>query len=153
MKRRVVFSVVLGFALGLAGSAFGQEKFPTRPLNLIISWTAGGGQDLTARAIQPHLEKALGQSVIIVNKPGGGGSIGFNEVANAAPDGYTFGQFTPSLSVLKYTMNAAVDYAKYEPILYGGYSPAAILARQDAPWNNLKEFIDYARGRRVKNEG
>jgi tripartite-type tricarboxylate transporter receptor subunit TctC len=87
----------------------------------------------------------LGQPVIIINKPGGGASIGFNEIANSAPDGYTFGQVSPSINILKYTMRAGIDYVKFEPIMFGGYSPSTILVRKEAPWNSLKEFLDYAR--------
>jgi len=142
---RAILLSVLGWVMLVGGSAFAQEKFPTKPITMIISWSAGGGQDLTARALQPHLEKALGQSVIIVNKPGGGASIGFNEVANSPPDGYTIGQASPSLNIIKYTMKAGIDYVKFEPIMFGGYSPCTILVRKDAPWNTLKEFLDYAR--------
>ncbi|MBI5968908.1 MAG: tripartite tricarboxylate transporter substrate binding protein, partial [Deltaproteobacteria bacterium] len=141
----VIFTAVLWLGTTVGGQAFAQEKFPIKPITLIISWSAGGGQDLTARALQPHLEKALGQSVIIVNKPGGGASIGFNEIANSAPDGYTIGQASPSLNIIKYTMKADIDYVKFEPIFYGGYSPNCILVRKEAPWNTLKEFLDYAK--------
>jgi tripartite-type tricarboxylate transporter receptor subunit TctC len=140
-----IFMAALGWGTMVGGLAFAQEKFPTKQLTFIISWSAGGGQDLTARALQPHLEKALGQPVIIINKPGGGASIGFNEIANSAPDGYTFGQVSPSINILKYTMRAGIDYVKFEPIMFGGYSPSTILVRKEAPWNSLKEFLDYAR--------
>jgi len=142
---RAIFVAVLGWVMVVSGSAFAQEKFPTKPITMIISWSAGGGQDLTARALQPHLERALGQSVIIINKPGGGASIGFNEIANSPPDGYTVGQASPSLNIIKYTMKAGIDYVNFAPIMFGGYSPCTILVRNDAPWNTLKEFFGYAR--------
>ncbi len=140
-----ILMAALGWGTMVGSLAFAQEKFPTKQLTFIISWSAGGGQDLTARALQPHLEKALGQPVIIINKPGGGASIGFNEIANSAPDGYTFGQVSPSINILKYTMRAGIDYVKFEPIMFGGYSPSTILVRKEAPWNSLKEFLDHAR--------
>ena len=141
----VIFVLGLWCVMMVGGLAFAQEKFPARSITMIVSWSAGGGQDLTARALQPLLEKALGQNVIVVNKPGGGASIGFNEIANATPDGYLIGQASPSLSIIKYTMRAGVDYLKFDPITFGGYSPSTILVRKDAPWNTLKQFIDYCK--------
>lgn len=151
------FVLIILMTTIIAAAALGQEKFPTRAVTLIISWSAGGGQDLTARALQPMLQKALGQSLVIVNKPGGGASIGFNFVANSAADGYTILQVSPPLFGLKYIMKVGVDYKNYEPIIYGGYTPGAILVKPDAPWNSLKEFLDYARANpgklRVANSG
>ena len=154
---RVLFVLVFMMTTTVVGTCFAQDKFPTKPVTLIISWSPGGGQDLTSRALQPELQKALGQSVVIVNKPGGGGSIGFNYVADAKPDGYTVLQASPSINVLKYTLKAGVNYKRYETVLFGAYTPAAVLVRTDAPWKNLKEFLDYAKANpgklRVGNSG
>jgi tripartite-type tricarboxylate transporter receptor subunit TctC len=153
----VSFAVVLLVTTTMIGVALAEEKFPAKPVTLIISWSPGGGQDLTSRALQPLVKKALGKSLVIVNKPGGGASIGFNYVADSKPDGYTILQASPSISILKYTMKAGVDYKRYEPIIFGGYTPAAVLVKADAPWNNLKEFLDYAKANpgklRVGNSG
>ena len=134
-----------------------QEKYPVRPINLIVTTAAGGGQDMTARALQPHLDKALGTPVLIINKAGAGNAIGLSEIANAAADGYTIGQASPSMNIIKYTMKAGIDYLNYEPIAFGGYSPSSLLVRKDAPWKNLKEILDYARANpgklRVGNSG
>jgi tripartite-type tricarboxylate transporter receptor subunit TctC len=151
------FAVVLLLTTTVIGVSVAEEKFPTQPVTLIISWSPGGGQDLTARALQPLVEKALGESVVVVNKPGGGASIGFNYVADSKPNAYTILQASPSISILKYTMRAGVDYKRYEPIIFGAYTPAAVLVKADAPWNNLKEFLDYAKANpgklRVGNSG
>lgn len=152
-----IFLGVFAYAIIGGGLVFAQEKFPTRPISIIISWSAGGGQDLAVRALQPHLEKALGQSIILINKPGGGASIGFNMIANSDRDGYTIGQASPSINILKYTMKADVDYVKFEPVFYLGYSPVAIVVKNDAPWKTLKEFLNYAKANpsklRVGNSG
>jgi tripartite-type tricarboxylate transporter receptor subunit TctC len=153
----ISFAVVLLLTITMVGVSLAKEKFPAQPVTLIIYWSPGGGQDLTARALQPLVEKALGQSLVIVNKPGGGASIGFNYVADSKPDGYTIVQASPSISILKYTMKAGVDYKRYEPIIFGAYTPAAVLVKTDAPWKNLKEFLDYAKANpgklRVGNSG
>lgn len=142
----VIFTVAALSLVMFGGLALGQTKFPEKPINLIIPVAAGGGQDLFARSLQPHLEKILGQPLIIINKIGGGGSIGYNEIAVSAPDGYTIGQASPSLLAHKYIAKGSkIDYSRYEPILFGGYTAYGILVRKDAPWNTWKEFYDYVK--------
>jgi tripartite-type tricarboxylate transporter receptor subunit TctC len=152
-------SLIVYFASSLlSGLAIGaDDKFPSKPISIVVSWSAGGGQDLVARALQPQLQEALNQSVVIVNKPGAGGSIGFNSVAIADSDGYTILQASPSVNILKYTLKAGVDYKNYAPIIFGAYTPATILVKVDAPWKDLKEFLAYAKANpgkiRIANSG
>jgi tripartite-type tricarboxylate transporter receptor subunit TctC len=142
----VFFIGVFLCATMVGGSAFAQEKFPTKPITIIVPWTAGGAHDLTARALQPTLEKILGQPVTVINKPGGGATIGFGEVMASAPDGYTLGMISPSFINVKYTIPAAgIDYVKFEPIVYVGHAPNILAVRKEAQWNTLKEFLDYAK--------
>jgi tripartite-type tricarboxylate transporter receptor subunit TctC len=158
-KRFFGTSLIVFFAFGLLpGLAIGaQDKFPSKPVLIVVSWSAGGGQDLVARALQPQLQEALKQSVVIVNKVGAGGSIGFSSVAIADPDGYTILQASPSVNILKYTLKAGIDYTNYAPIIFGAYTPATILVKVDAPWKDLKEFLAYAKANpgkiRIANSG
>ena len=103
MKRLMfVFTVLLLSMVALAGcSDTGTEKveadtkgdtaasYPEKPIKLIIPYDAGGGTDLSARTLQPYLEKELGVSVVVENKPGAGGWLGWSELATSEPDGYT----------------------------------------------------------------
>lgn len=154
-----VFWVGTFLAVALVGGpCAAQDKFPTKPINFIVCTTAGGGQDTTARVLQPLIEKSLGQPVTILNKPGAANYIGYMEIANAAPDGYTFGQANPSLLILKYMMkNTTFDYRMFEPIFYAGHSQGVLLVRTDSRWKNLGEIVDYAKANpgklRVGNAG
>ena len=86
MRRR---SVLIGAAAAsLAAPALAQQ-FPSKPIRIVVPYTPGGGADTTARLIAPKLQDALGQTVVIDNKPGAGGTIGDDAVAKAAPDGHT----------------------------------------------------------------
>jgi tripartite-type tricarboxylate transporter receptor subunit TctC len=96
--------------------------------------------------LQPPLEKILGQPVIVINKPGAGATIGFGEVMTSAPDGYTLGIISPAFFTVKHTIpKAGIDYIKFEPIVYVGDAPNILAVRKEAPWNTLKEFLDYTK--------
>jgi tripartite-type tricarboxylate transporter receptor subunit TctC len=83
---------------------------------------------MAARAMQPHMQNFLSQPVVIVNKPGGGHSIGYNFVLNSKPDGYTIIQATVSLLTLEYVLpSAGISYKKFDPIIFYSYTPATIL--------------------------
>src|SRR5688572_23052575 len=82
-------ALAAGSALWSASAS--AQAFPSRPINLIIPFAPGGDTDIRARLLQPHLQKHLGQPVVMVNRPGAGGVIGYDQIAKAAPDGYTVG--------------------------------------------------------------
>lgn len=131
--------------MGIPWYIGGQEKFPNKPITLIVSWAPGGGMDLNARAIQPHVEKNLGQPVIILNKPGGGATIGFTEGARALPDGYTITHLSASIITTHYTVSPDIHYRNYDPVILVGFTPRTVTVRAEAPWKSLKEFLDYAK--------
>lgn len=153
----ITFTVLFLIVLIIWNSGLAQEKFPSRPVQLIVSWSAGGGQDLNARTIQPQAERNLGQPLVVVNKPGGGAVIGFSEIANARPDGYTIGIASPSLLITQYTVPGSIDYHRYEPIIFIGFAPESLGVKADAPWKTLRDFLDYAKANpgkiKVSNSG
>ena len=81
-------SVVLIFGLGVVGQSYAAKDYPTRPVELIVPYTAGSTMDLLARLIANTAPKYLGQSVVVVNKPGAGGSMAAADVIGSKPDGY-----------------------------------------------------------------
>ena len=145
---------IAGVLLGAAALIFGpiaHAEWPERPIHLVVPFPAGSSPDLLARAVAEPLSQALGQSIVIDNKPGAGGNIGTRLVARAPADGYT----------LLYTINGPLVTA---PTLYKkslGYDPAADLAPitliatspnvlvvgKDLPARDLREFVELARAR------
>ncbi len=146
-ERRVVpiflFTGILIFLLAGWGSA--QEKFPSRPVQFVIPWAAGGGGTINAQALQPQFEKSIQGSIQIVNKPGGGGTIAWNYVANSAPDGYTTGITNQSFILTQYTTRTGVNFRKVDPVLMVVDIPAALAVKADAPWKTFKEYLRYAK--------
>lgn len=133
-------------AILLAPTAYAQEKFPTKPIILVIPWAAGGGQDNSARAITPQVGAILGQPLVIVNKPGAASATGHISVQDAAPDGYTLVQTSTPIITLQYLHpSSGVSFKKLEPIVLFSYSPAAIFVKSDSPYNTLKKLVDYAK--------
>jgi len=151
MNWKKIAACLLGamVSLGAAVPAVGQE-FPKAPVKIIIPFPPGGPTDAVGRLIGQKLQEAWGQPVLIDYKPGAGTAIGVDFVAKSAPDGYTFGMVNSSLAVnpyLRKTMPYQVkDLAMITQIVI---LQQAVVARPDAPFNNLAELIAFAK----KNPG
>ena len=88
-RRSVLFGVAAASLAAPAVAQQGAQQFPSKPIRIVVPYTPGGGADTTVRLIAPKLQDALGQTVVVDNKPGAGGTIGDDAVAKAAPDGHT----------------------------------------------------------------
>ena len=111
MRRMKLLSVRSGCALRACAPAFAQS-YPTRAIRLVVPFGAGGGTDNLARIIEPLVSKALGQPIVIENRPGGGSVIGMDAVAKAAPDGYTLVMTDTSIAVNPSLQAAALRHAE-----------------------------------------
>jgi tripartite-type tricarboxylate transporter receptor subunit TctC len=140
-------AVATALLLGTAGAATAQEKFPTRPVTLINPWAAGGPVDIHMRGLAPLLEKALGQPVIIENKPGASGSLGpATMAATAKPDGYTIAEMPSGMFILphmqKVSFNPKTDFTY---IIHLTAYRFLIAVPAESPWKTWKEFVAYAK--------
>jgi tripartite-type tricarboxylate transporter receptor subunit TctC len=120
-------------------------EFPTKEVQIIIPYAAGGATDLIFRALAATTGKYLGKAVIVVNRPGGGGAVGCTEAAQAKPDGYTLLSAITPLTILPHQVKTAFTYKSFEPVINVVRDPGMFLVRSDAPWKSLKEFLDYAK--------
>ncbi len=119
--------------------------FPIKPITLIVPYAAGGGTDITARAIAAAAEKHLSQPIVVVNRTGGGGSVGLMEGANAKGDGYTLTYLPVELTTLPHMGLLPITYEAFKPIAQTNFDPSAITVRAEAPWQTVNEFLDFAK--------
>ena len=127
----------------MAAPAFAQD-YPARPITIIVPFAAGGPTDVIARIVADNMSKTLGQTILIENVVGAGGTTGSTRAMRAAPDGYTIemGHMgTHAASVALYPNLAYKPDVDFEPIGMAAGTPILILARKDLPPKDLKEFI------------
>ena len=138
----------IGAALALATApAIAQtppSNWPNKPIRYIVPFAPGGTTDILARTVGERLGAALGQPIVVENKPGQGGSIGAAELARAAPDGYTIGGGTISSHAINATLYDKLSYdpvTSFAPITMYATQPNVLLVHPSVPAKNLTEFI------------
>jgi tripartite-type tricarboxylate transporter receptor subunit TctC len=133
--------------LALSPPAPAQERFPARPVQVIVPATPGGPVDTAVRLIEPALASALGSSVVLINKPGASGTLGMQAVASAAPDGYTIGQGVNSIFTITRISGTHVPFTLDDFSLLGNYvTDVSVLAvSADARWKTFDDVVAYAR--------
>ena len=123
-----------------------ERGYPSRPINVVVPFPAGGPSDVVARVVTEQMGNILGQSMVIENVGGAGGTIGSARVAAAPSDGYTLlaGSMGSHVAAPVLTPNLKYDSKRdFAPIGFTAQSPAVIVARKDFPADNLREFVDY----------
>lgn len=137
----------LALALAIAPAARAQDAYPSRPIQIINPYPAGGATDLMARAMATGLSAQLGQPVVVVNRDGAAGAVGTAGVARAAPDGYTLA-FVPALvlSVLPVTQpGSGLQPNALRPVCQMFANAQAIAVRQDSPFSTLADLVAAAK--------
>lgn len=142
-KKMAAMVLLAGAALSIAPVQ--AASYPTKQIELVVPYAAGGGTDLVARAFADAAKNHLPVSIGVINKPGGGGAIGLSEIAAARPNGYKIGLGTVELTTLPSLGMVRFKTSDFKPIARLNADPAAITVRADAPWNSYEEFMAYSK--------
>jgi tripartite-type tricarboxylate transporter receptor subunit TctC len=146
MKSLLRTAAVLSLAtLALTTSA---QSYPTRPIRVLIPFTAGSAADIIARAMEPQLREKLGQSLVIDNRGGAGGNIAAEMTAKSAPDGYTLMMGTIGTHAINYSLYSKLPYhpiRDFTPIALVGDSPNVLVINPKVPANSIQELIALAK--------
>jgi tripartite-type tricarboxylate transporter receptor subunit TctC len=140
-----IFSLIIGTALAVA------QDFPTRPITVIVPFAAGGPTDVIARIVGDHMSKTLGQTLVIENVVGAGGTTGITRAKRARNDGYTIAMGHLGTQAAAPALYPNLQYdpvADFESIGMTAGTPILILAKKDFPPKDLKEFVEHVK----KNE-
>jgi tripartite-type tricarboxylate transporter receptor subunit TctC len=151
MDRRP-FLLLLGSIASMAGAARAQAAYPSRPVKIVAPQSPGGGVDLVARILADRLSRAFNQGFVIENQAGAGGSIATQQVARAAPDGYTLmigyvATHATNPAVRKVPYDSARDFT---PIAMIGGTPNLLVVHPSLPVKTLAEFVAYAKANPAK---
>jgi len=135
-------TILLLFSCLVAAAGCGPEgPYPNRTVSIICPWDAGGGTDRVSRFWADALQQELGQRFVVVNRTGGSGAVGHQAGASAKPDGYTLTMITFELSTMHRMDISPLTYQDFSCLMQVNADPAAIIVRQDAPWQSLEDFL------------
>jgi tripartite-type tricarboxylate transporter receptor subunit TctC len=148
LTRRNLFAASgAGLAAGLAAPALAQARYPSRPVQLIVPWGAGGGTDATARIVASLLERDLGQPFNVVNRTGGSGVVGHSAIATAAADGYTIGMITVEITMMHWQGLTDLKPTSYTPLALMNSDPPGVTVAQNAPFADIRALAEAIRSR------
>ncbi|TDO95317.1 Bug family tripartite tricarboxylate transporter substrate binding protein [Marinomonas balearica] len=147
------FSLSLIAAIGLtvlSSTAAIAQNYPDHAIDVIVAFNPGGGTDVAARTIEPYIEKYLGEDLVIINKPGAGGEVGFSLLATGKKDGYTMGFINlPAMYSYSYERDTAYSPKSFTGVANLVYDPGVIVVRSDSTLKTLQDLVDYG----TKNPG
>ena len=154
MERRVLLTAIVAASVAISPlSAMAQAAYPTKPITVVVPFAAGGPTDALARVLTARMGEALGQTMIVENVGGAGGTIGVNKAAKATPDGYTIlftHMGTLAVNIALYKTLPYDSQKDFEPVGLGGTNPMVLVAKKDLPVKDFAEFQAYVKANQKK---
>jgi len=142
------FLLALGVAVG-GPRPSDAAAFPEKPIEMVVLFGAGSGADLLARKVAEIAGRDLGQPIVVVNRTGAGGAVGYSYVRGKEPDGYTIVWNSNSVSTAFHAGNMDFDYTAFAGVAQITTEPVSIAVKAESPWRDINELVDHAR----KNPG
>jgi len=152
MRKGSIMQLLIAM-LAAAGTVQAAQPYPSKPLRLLVPFTPGGSQDVSARLISAPVAQAVGENVVIDNRPGSGGLIAAQEAARANPDGYTLFMASGAQMSISPALRSKVGYdpvKSFTHVIYMTDTPMALIAYPALPVSNAKELIAYTHANRGK---
>lgn len=150
LLRLAMAAMPVALVMALASTPAAAQQYPTRPINMIVAFPAGGSTDIGARVVAGLAEKILGQPIVVVNKGGAGGQVGWTELARAKPDGYTIGFLNlpaTNTTILDPERQAIFSETSFTPIANQVLDPGVIWVAANSPYKTLKDVLDAAKSK------
>jgi len=146
-------AVVFGFLAILAGlvvlpAALAQDSFPAaRPIEFVVLFPAGSSADVTARVLAEGMGRQLGTQIVVVNRPGGGGAVGYKYAVQQAPDGHHLVWSSNAISTTYHTGMLPFDYKSFLPVARVQMETPLLFVKSDAPWKALRDILQQAKAK------
>src|SRR5947199_849025 len=148
-RRRFLHLVAGAAALPAVSRLAGAQTYPSRPVHLVVAFVPGGATDTLARQISNDLKEALGQPVVVENRPGASGYLAWNHVASAEPDGYTLllaeNALGISQALYKKGTSSFDPLTQYDAVAVIATSPSALIVAKNVPANTVAELVAFSR--------
>lgn len=146
MKNIKFVTALVGLATAISMSAVKADNFPTKPINLVVQYSAGGATDVMFRALAEAASKHFPQPVVVVNRAGGSGSVAISYMLSRPADGYTVNVIVPVLQRASYQNDFSFDVVKdIKPVIQVGGLQYGIVVKSDSPFQSLNDLVDYAK--------
>lgn len=145
MKRTCVLLMSLAALAAFTTACGAPAEYPSRPITMVVPWTAGGGTDTVARAMATLMERELGTPVNVVNRTGGSGVVGHQAIASAAPDGYTVGIVTVEIAMMHHQGLTDLTHESLAPLGLVNLDATAVQVRADSPYRTLGDLMQAIR--------
>jgi tripartite-type tricarboxylate transporter receptor subunit TctC len=145
---RALVSRLLAILAGLAvlPAALAQDSFPAaRPIEFVVLFPAGSSADVTARVLAEGMGRQLGTQIVVVNRPGGGGAVGYKYAVQQAPDGHHLVWSSNAISTTYHTGMLPFDYKSFLPVARVQIETPLLFVRSDAPWKSLRDILQQAK--------